>query len=117
MFCKVGRGGGPAGAWAPRFNLGRRPRRGRSLNSGRGEGSRRGKPRAPADTGIFDKIWLCEQPVFREKSEKKGILLTFMPHKTSFDRINVFWPYMGMRVGGFYEKFWKKKTTWEHFVF
>ena len=29
---------------------------------------------------FFDKMWAWEQYFFREKSEKKGILLTFLPH-------------------------------------
>ena len=41
---------------------------------------------------FFDKIWAWDKRFFREKSEKKGILLTFMAHNIyiRFDRIDVF---------------------------
>ena len=64
-----------------------------------------------------DKIWVWEQRFFREESEKKGILWTFMAHQVFWFWEN--WRFLnkniGMRVWGVYDKL--KKKTWEHCVF
>ena len=52
-------------------------------------------------THVFYKIWALEQYFFT-KIEKKGILLTVLPHNIlQFDRIDVFCPNMGMAARGF----------------
>jgi len=56
---------------------------------------------------FFNKIWVWEHLFFCEKSEKKGILLTFFP--CSFDRIDVFWTnYEHDSRGFFMENFQKR---------
>ena len=63
-----------------------------------------------------DKIWVWEQRVLREESEKKGILWTFMAHQ-------VFRFWQNRRFLTKYRReslrcLWKiKKKTWEHCVF
>jgi len=64
----------------------------------------------------YDKIWVWEQRFFREDSEKKAILWTFMAHQ-------VFWFWQNWRFLTKYRResmrcLWKiKKKTWEHRVF
>ena len=66
--------------------------------------------------GIFlDKIWTREQGFFRDKSWKKGILLTFLAHTTYtvvWTEVTFFGPIMGMTTGAFHEKL--KNMIWEH---
>ena len=64
---------------------------------------------------FLDKIWTREQGFFRDKSWKKGILLTFLAHtiyKVVWTEVTFFGPIMGMTTGAFHEKL--KNMIWEH---
>ena len=57
---------------------------------------------------VFYKIWAWERWFFREKSEKKGIILTFLAHIiVYFDRIDVFDQIWAWQQGVFDENFEK----------
>ena len=58
---------------------------------------------------FVNKIWAWDWRFFRENSEKKGILLTFMVHNIfiRFDRIDVFWQNKGFKAGGYSWQIWK----------
>ena len=56
-----------------------------------------------------DKIWVWEQRFFREESEKRASYGLSWPIKYfGFERIDVFWQNIGMRVWGVYDKLKKK---------
>ena len=66
---------------------------------------------------VFNKIWVWEHLFLREKSKKKGILLTFLPR--SYDRNDVFWTKQVHDSRGFFiENFQKlnvkKQCFWEN---
>ena len=59
---------------------------------------------------VFDKIWTWKQCFFREKSEKKGILLTFLAHNrvVFWQNLRFFDQSCAWEQGVFHEKFEKK---------
>ena len=67
--------------------------------------------------GFFDKIWAWEMLFFAKNWKKMTSYWLFGPIiNSSFDRIDVFWPNMGLTAGDFHEKMTSENSVFKRVV-